>query len=473
MKKTVMTICILTCLALIFPITVGAVALATPPQFDQTFLGELSCKIDRLESIDQPKIIVVGGSSVAFGLRSDIMEQQLGMPVVNLGLYASLGTKLMLDISKANIGKDDIVIIAPEQDAQTLSLYFNADSAWKAFDGSFEDLKYVGKDDLPSIAGGLMGFAAEKYKYLSKGEKPAVSGVYTKEAFNSYCDIDYERPSNTMFGGFDKNTPISFDESIISQDFIDYLNQYAIYARGRGADVFFSFSPMNRAALDENATQEQIYSYFCHLQNSLDFPVISSPEAYLMEPNWFYDSNFHMNDAGAILHTKHLINDIILALRLDKNCTVETPEMPELSQSGDSEAGNSELFTFNTTDQGIEITGLTQKGTEQTEIEVPAAIDGKTVVAISEGAFSANTALTKITVNHGIAYIADGAFDGCTSLKELVVNSSEPATIRVGEELLRGADNCRIYVPKGAYGTYSTDYYWAFYCDSSSGEELA
>ena len=108
MKKTVITICILTCLALVFPVTVGAMALATPAQFDNTFLGELSCKIERLESIDQPKIIVVGGSSVAFGLRSDIMEQQLGMPVVNFGLYASLGTKLMVDLSKANIGEGDI-----------------------------------------------------------------------------------------------------------------------------------------------------------------------------------------------------------------------------------------------------------------------------------------------------------------------------------------------------------------------------
>lgn len=472
MKKTVILLCFLLILALIFPLTVGYVALCTPAQFDRTFLGELGHKMERLNNVQSPKIVVIGGSSTAFGLRSDIMQEQLGMPVVNFGLYASLGTKIMLDLSKANISEGDIIIIAPEQDKQTLSMYFNADSAWKGFDGNFQYLKYLHEDDMPSMLGNLISFAAEKHKYLVKGEKPEVNGVYTKDAFNEYGDISYKRDTNTMFGGYDKNTPISFDTDIISQDFISYLNQYAQFAKNKGANVFFSFAPMNRAALKENTDSQDIYTYFSYLQSKLDFHVISNPETYLMDSNWFYDSNFHMNDSGAILHTKHLINDIILALHLDKNCTVATPPMPEIPNSDSSEQATNEYFTFNKDGQGVEIIGLTEKGKNERQLEVPTQIDGVPVIAISEGAFSANTIVNKIVLNHGLAYIADGAFEGCNSLNALVINSDTPASIRVGEELLRGADGCKIYIPANTYDVYSNDYYWSLYCDNSVVEEI-
>lgn len=475
MKKTVFLICLLTCIALILPMSVAGFAVGGSARFDETFLGEMSAKMERLESIEEPKIIVIGGSSVAFGLRSDLMEEQLGMPVVNFGLYASLGTKIMLDLSKANIGEGDIIVIAPEQDAQTLSLYFNADSAWKAIDGNISYLRYIGKDDYPAMAGGLLSFASEKYKYFAESTKPEVSGVYTKEAFNEYTDIEYERPSNTMFGGYDANNAISFETDVIDPAFIDYLNEYAKYARDKGAKVFFSFSPMNRAALAEGTAEEDIYSYFRYLQESLDFPVISSPETYLMESVWFYDSNFHMNDSGALLHTKHLVNDLILAMGLDKICTIEDPTPPALPDNGtqgEGEIKDDELFVISESEKGVQIIGLTDKGRERTSLEVPASINGKTVVAIGEGAFSEASGLTELTLNEGVTYIANGAFEGCSALERLVINCTTPAQIRVDEELLLGADGCVIYIPKGTYGAYSNDYYWAFFCDLEVVREL-
>lgn len=66
MKKSWLNfICILLCI-LIPVATVVSLGFLLPSQFDMTFLGELSPKVERLYSVDEPKIVIIGGSSVPF-----------------------------------------------------------------------------------------------------------------------------------------------------------------------------------------------------------------------------------------------------------------------------------------------------------------------------------------------------------------------------------------------------------------------
>ena len=86
MKRSWITfICILLCVLIPFA-AVASVIFFLPSQFGSTFLGALKIKTDRIASIDEPKIIIVGGSSVPFGVDSKQMEEMLGMPVVNFGV---------------------------------------------------------------------------------------------------------------------------------------------------------------------------------------------------------------------------------------------------------------------------------------------------------------------------------------------------------------------------------------------------
>ena len=103
MKKSVIRfICIL--LLLLLPLSCAVVFLIKP-QFSKLFTAELYDKVERLDSIKEPKIVIVSGSSAAFGLDSKLLEDTLGMPVVNFGLYASIGTKAMMDLSRKSIRK--------------------------------------------------------------------------------------------------------------------------------------------------------------------------------------------------------------------------------------------------------------------------------------------------------------------------------------------------------------------------------
>ena len=150
--------------------------------------------------------MIIGGSSVAFGIDSAEIEGATGMKVVNFGLYATLGTKLMTDLARDFIKKGDIVIFSPEIDSQTLSLYFNAESAWQGIGSDLSMLAHVGHDDLGALAGGLPGYLAKLWEYALDGRKavflidPGDEGPVGVHGFETFAgvmeDVIGQRPKH-------------------------------------------------------------------------------------------------------------------------------------------------------------------------------------------------------------------------------------------------------------------------------------
>ena len=245
--------CLFLCVLIPFA-TVAAIGFGLPSQFGNTFLGELENKVDRLYSLDEPKIVVIGGSSVPFGVDSKLIEKALGMPTVNFGLYATLGTKMMLDLSKGAIKEGDIIVIAPETDPQTYSLFFNSEAAWQACDSDFSILRKMSSASIFPMLGGFWKYSAQKLKYFRADSPLDPAGVYNKKSFDEYGDIVFERGYNIMPEDYDTSSVIKFTSDIVSPDFIDYVNDYIKYAEKKGATVYFSFAPANENALDPDTT---------------------------------------------------------------------------------------------------------------------------------------------------------------------------------------------------------------------------
>ncbi|MBQ6926244.1 MAG: leucine-rich repeat protein, partial [Kiritimatiellae bacterium] len=58
------------------------------------------------------------------------------------------------------------------------------------------------------------------------------------------------------------------------------------------------------------------------------------------------------------------------------------------------------------------------------DVVIPAEIDGRPVVAITDEAFAGNTAITSVAIPSSMTNITDDAFAGCTGLREVVIPSS-------------------------------------------------
>lgn len=434
--------------------------------YSHTFTSELSEKYDLLYSTEGRKIVVVGGSSVCFGLDSELLEKETGRKVVDFGLYATLGTKVMLDLSKRAINEGDTVIIAPELDAQTMSMYFNQGAVLEALDGRYDMLRDIGSDNAGDVAGGFLTYISNAAGFSRKGAGPNPSGIYNRSSFNAYGDIAYKREGNVMTLGYDANRPVDLSAETVSEDFIDYLNGYIDHCMSKGADVWFTFCPINRSGLKEGTTDGSIYEFYTFLAGRLHCRIISDINDFILDQKYFYDTNFHLNDTGARIRTQTLARDLLRAegdnraVRIDATDgpSEATPEpTPGIQENTDG------VFIYSSFGKGLAVSGIADGSKDRTEFDVPKEFNGVRIYAISEGAFSGCGSVTKITIHDNITFIANRAFDVPT-LKSLYIDAHDADNMEAGDTIFGSRTNVEIYLPDSeSYENYVTGYWWSVY----------
>lgn len=392
-----------------------------PVQFGDTFMGELKSKYERLKETSGKRIVLVGGSGVAFDCDSALMDDFFpSYEIVNFGMYAGLGTKAVMDLSENYIHEGDIVILSPEQGEQTFSDYFNGEYMWQAADGAFGMLRDLKSENFDAMLGNFPRFALEKLNYVMKGQKPQTDSIYQKKSFNTYGDIELDTcRENILPNGYDVNQKVRFTEDVVQPEFMDYMNDWAKRLEKKGAVVWYRYCPVNKRSVED---MDDLAAYDVFLRQKLDFPVIGNPENSLMEAEWFFDTNFHLNQPGKEVNTVQLIRDMKAMLGDDRAVTVELPEKPHRTWG----------------DVSAETRIWTAKDSE--------TYQGEETIVIPEN----------------VTQIEDYAFSNCAGLKQIVLEQKDPSKCIVGQHLLDGT-GAEILVPQMSVDSYKRNYFWSVY----------
>jgi len=392
-----------------------------PVQFGDTFMGELKSKYERLKETSGKRIVLVGGSGVAFDCDSALMDDFFpSYEIVNFGMYAGLGTKAVMDLSENYIHEGDIVILSPEQSEQTFSDYFNGEYMWQAADGAFGMLRDLKSENFEAMLGNFPRFALEKLNYVMKGQKPQTDSIYQKKSFNTYGDIELDTcRENILPNGYDVNQKVRFTEDVVQPEFMDYMNDWAKRLEKKGAVVWYRYCPVNKLSVED---MDDLAAYDVFLRQKLDFPVIGNPKNSLMEAEWFFDTNFHLNQPGKEVNTVQLIRDMKAMLGDDRAVTVELPEKPHRTWG----------------DVSAETRIWTAKDSE--------TYQGEETIVIPEN----------------VTQIEDYAFSNCAGLKQIVLEQKDPSKCIVGQHLLDGT-GAEILVPQMSVDSYKRNYFWSVY----------
>lgn len=392
-----------------------------PVQFGDTFMGELKSKYERLKETSGKRIVLVGGSGVAFDCDSALMDDFFpSYEIVNFGMYAGLGTKAVMDLSENYIHEGDIVILSPEQSEQTFSDYFNGEYMWQAADGAFGMLRDLKSENFEAMLGNFPRFALEKLNYVMKGQKPQTDSIYQKKSFNTYGDIELDTcRENILPNGYDVNQKVRFTEDVVQLEFMDYMNDWAKRLEKKGAVVWYRYCPVNKLSVED---MDDLAAYDVFLRQKLDFPVIGNPENSLMEAEWFFDTNFHLNQPGKEVNTVQLIRDMKAMLGDDRAVTVELPEKPHRTW-----------------------------GEVSAETRIWTAKDSETYQGEET-----------IVIPENVTQIEDYAFSNCVGLKQIVLEQKDPSKCIVGQHLLDGT-GAEILVPQMSVDSYKRNYFWSVY----------
>ncbi len=426
---------------------------------------------NRLKSSKRNKIVIIGNSNIAFGIDSALIEAELesddlDYDVINFGLYGAIGTVAMLDLSEKYINEGDIVIFSPEYEQQSLSMFFSATEFWRAADVNRSMLTDLSSERIEAIVGNYISFVAEKQKYNLKGKSISTGDLYSKASFNDRCDMkNAERAQNIMLRGVDSNNPIVLEINLLQDDFVEYVNKYYANILNKNAQMFYSFAPMNVLSLQDRSSLAVQTFYNC-INDSFDFPIISDPNAYIMDCEWFYDSNFHLNQSGMTIRTVNLINDIKNQLGITSGVNIVLPDKPSLPTENQVAVGDNadiSCFLYEETADSYEIVGLTDVGKQRKQLLIPSSYNEKTIKTFSPEVFRDNITIEEITIQSNITFLANYSFVGCSNLKKLIILQNNPNKIQVGYYLIKSADLCKIYVSADTFAAFDNHYFWGSY----------
>jgi hypothetical protein len=248
-----------------------------------------------------PKITLAGGSSVAFGIDSAVIQDRFSIPAVNLGLYAGFGLGRILDDISRFLRTGDVLVILPE--------YEHFVNLWNGSEVAYELIFNVRQYRLlwPSY----YGLPCEFFSFISTQItriKTIMTSItpnplaYTRDGFNEYGDF-------TKHLGMENRPFVSSENlGIINQTSLKNFFRLVDDFTKRGITVILSYPSYEEQSFRNSAALiQELDALFRAKENLL---VISSPESYCYPAEYFYDTNYHLNAEGRAVRTGQLIHDL-------------------------------------------------------------------------------------------------------------------------------------------------------------------
>lgn len=322
MKKLIGRMALLMCLLL-----AGCTALIVVlPRNPHSYLAANAAKRRLLGEAVSPRIIFIGGSSLAFGLDSDLLSSKAGMDVVNMGLHADLGLDFMMSQVTRHVRPGDVIILTPEY-----SHY------WRGFRGGPGLCKLLIED--PKAVRNLTHYplpALLRYGGTELGERlvavvinkvttgsafPAKDPVYHAGAFNRRGDVvshlGLPRPDRHDGPVFRTDEPRTLHQGMRRR-----IEAFVAHCDRCDAHVYF-VPPAVRLE-DYAATPTAFDSLYAEVTAAFPGRAFGAPRVFAYpEATHFFDSRYHLNAKGRGQRTRQIA--ALLRPLLDGGPTTSAP----------------------------------------------------------------------------------------------------------------------------------------------------
>jgi hypothetical protein len=301
------------------------------PLNPESYLCAYRSKHQRLRELDPGKLIICGGSNVAFGVDTEQLGAALGRDGVNMGVHMGLGLAFMVQEVIPQVEYGDVVLFCPEyQQLNTRTWRGNKNLGQLLFDVP-EAWPNVVPANFPSV---VFSFpSCVQGRFLSVVSAVMLCGgnisrlwdsdsIYRRASFNRWGDMAAhwgQGPTSDL--SVSSMPPIG---AAVARGPVRCLRELAKVCEKRGARMVLLPPCLMAEAYKEN--RECLVGLWEALRAELGDIVVGSPQDYVFERKLHYDTVYHLNRQGVEKRTILLGRDL-LRLQLGKpgGISAETP----------------------------------------------------------------------------------------------------------------------------------------------------
>jgi hypothetical protein len=273
-----------------------------------SILGALHDKHKLLDATKDSKIMVLGGSNISFGLDSKVIENQLNIPVINMGNHAGIGLEYIVNDIKPFVKKGDLIVLIPEYEHfYTDDFYGEMELVQTVFEIEPQSKKLLNTKQWMHLLKYLPTYSAKKLKnYASSlfNKETELIDIYHRKSFNTYGDayLHWTLPNQNYI-----HAPLLKGDEKVNEEVISFLKEFKFYTEKQGARLFI-FPPV----IDEtsfNNKMDIITKIAKELKNN-DIAFECEPRSFCYNDSLFFNSYYHLNKIGVDKRTQQLLKDL-------------------------------------------------------------------------------------------------------------------------------------------------------------------
>lgn len=293
-----------TLIAALLAVAYGAVWLL--PVKSQVVYATVLDKHQRLHTTKAPRMIFAGGSGVALGLDSELIEQSLHVPVINMGVNAGFGLRYMLAEIEPELQAHDVVVIVPEYEHFYGSgVDGNQNLLW-ALRLDPAAIKRLPLEQLLHLLGELPAFMQTRIQEVLS---PRVDSIYNRSAFNEHGDfVNHLQLASAPIIPYAIAGDGGFNEEALAA-----LNQFDQHARAVGAHVLLLYPTVASTFVEYGANRAAIAYVHQRIKAATAIRVLAEPDDCVLPQEYFFDTVYHLNARGRSVRSEQALTNLKVA----------------------------------------------------------------------------------------------------------------------------------------------------------------
>jgi hypothetical protein len=272
-----------------------------------------------------PKILLLGGSNVFYGINAEQLGKEVGLPVVNVGLHGGLPTEYLFLELEEIVQPGDTVLYAPEYTHYIISPRMtNTETISYLLANAQPYLQNLPRNEYLHV---LMTAPAEDLlaRWLRSRSRREAEVVAVKKEHEEIISPfgDYRKNRTEDLGPRERRlrdavcaghvagfrSDAAFPDPAL-QEFLSSLFAFRDRLQERDVKLLFTWP---------NTIDFPVYhrpgptGYLDRLQELLEserIPVVGEPETSMLPREDFFDSPYHLNADGAAKRTRRLAEDL-------------------------------------------------------------------------------------------------------------------------------------------------------------------